>query len=236
MIFYLSLVGGGYILFLLYGMEFVPGPFIGIHHKFIFHIFVWLVLGWFMHVCYADPGTVTQKNFADHLVKYPFDEVLYTKKICATCKIIRPPRSKHCSMCNRCVARYDHHCPWINSDVGAGNLWKFLVFLFSTGAVCNYCSYLCFYVLYGILEEKQIFNAVIRTQYGDIPVSWTHIFQYLTYYHGILLGLGLFCGLISFVLYGFGLYHCFLISKNTTTNESFKWDDIKQIVIQKQKN
>jgi palmitoyltransferase len=119
--------------------------------------------------------------------------------------------------------------------VGAGNLWKFLIFLFSTGAVCNYCSWLCFYVLYGVLESNQIFKAIIRTPQGDIPITWGYIIQYLTYYHGILVGLGAFCGLISLVLYGFWAYHCYLISKNTTTNETFKWDDIKRYVKSREK-
>jgi len=89
--------------------------------------------------------------------------------------------------------------------------------------------------LYGILEEGEIFTAVIRTASGDIPVNNFHLIQYLMYYHGILLGLGSFCALISLVLYGFCGYHCYLVYKNTTTNETFKWDEIKDFISRRER-
>jgi len=31
---------------------------------------------------------------------------------CNRCKGFRPERAYHCNVCNRCVVKMDHHCPW----------------------------------------------------------------------------------------------------------------------------
>ena len=73
----------------------------------------------------SNPGYIVNKdvNFIKML------EMFESDSLCAECQIIRPPGSRHCVICHKCVYRYDHHCPWINNCVGVRNHSLFLVYL-----------------------------------------------------------------------------------------------------------
>ncbi|KAL3517330.1 hypothetical protein ACH5RR_024232 [Cinchona calisaya] len=51
---------------------------------------------------------------------------------CNHCQNGKPPRCHHCSICNRCVLKMDHHCIWVVNCVGARNYKFFLLFVFYT--------------------------------------------------------------------------------------------------------
>jgi hypothetical protein len=59
-------------------------------------------------------------------------------RFCDKCKVIKPDRTHHCSVCGECVLKMDHHCPWINNCVSFTNYKFFLLFL---GYALFYCIY-----------------------------------------------------------------------------------------------
>ncbi|XP_036407698.1 protein S-acyltransferase 24-like [Megalops cyprinoides] len=64
-------------------------------------------------------------------------------RLCHTCHIVRPLRTKHCRVTNRCVEHFDHYCPYIYNAVGRRNRTYFLGFLTSMSVNCFMGVYLC---------------------------------------------------------------------------------------------
>ena len=55
---------------------------------------------------------------------------IFTRRVCSTCGIIRPPKASHCSTCDNCVQNFDHHCIYISNCVGERNHRFFFLMLY----------------------------------------------------------------------------------------------------------
>ncbi|KXS20428.1 ankyrin [Gonapodya prolifera JEL478] len=130
-------LGVDYVLKVLPG-DVVSG-FSGTSHLLYHHIsFVALYIFCiytFFRATYSDPGFLpTAQNFDvrnEIVLRLAKQGLLDTRHYCVTCQIYKPMRSKHCKICDRCVAKFDHHCPWTHNCIGSQNHRQFMVFLFT---------------------------------------------------------------------------------------------------------
>jgi len=125
-------------------------------------------------------------------------------KFCSTCKIFRPPRVSHCSLCDACIANFDHHCPWVGNCVGLRNYRYFYLFLFSLSILCVYIfAFNITNVVLRAQEKSGSFTDAIR----DTPATVVE---------------ALICFFSIWSVIGLWGYHTYLICRNVTTNEDIK--------------
>lgn len=79
---------------------------------------------------------------------------------CKKCRKPKPLLTHHCHVCDRCVLKMDHHCPWMHNCIGFHNYRYFFLFLAYMWIGCGYAVVMSAYPLFlpppGIALEPQI--------------------------------------------------------------------------------
>ncbi|GMM36523.1 palmitoyltransferase [Saccharomycopsis crataegensis] len=100
-----------------------------------FLIYLILIINYssFLLSTFVSPGHLKngddQNNSKYSRLFKPNNIIFFQKNQCLSCKVEKIARSKHCSVCDRCVMLHDHHCVWINNCVGYHNFKWFLTYL-----------------------------------------------------------------------------------------------------------
>ncbi|KAI8823177.1 DHHC palmitoyltransferase-domain-containing protein [Fimicolochytrium jonesii] len=188
----------------------------------------------FFVACRSDPGTLTKANCEQAFRIWKYDNVVFSEKMCKTCKFLKPPRSKHCSVCKACIAKSDHHCAWINNCVGHLNYRYFLLFLLSICTICFYGAYLVAILIMREMERLQVDKLWVldRKTGRRTSISTEQQWLYVIHREILLSALGFFCLIVALVVSCFTLYQLILVLRGKTTNEVFKWDEVAYDVLQ----
>ncbi|KAJ3671572.1 hypothetical protein LUZ60_007651 [Juncus effusus] len=165
----------------------------------LFHLLLVMLTWCYIKAVFSDPGTVP----ADW--RPPVDEETgeTSTRYCDRCQRWKPPRCHHCSVCDKCVLKMDHHCVWVVNCVGARTYKFFLLFVVYTFLEMTLCTFALlphfFSFFYGNKRRNE--------STGNLVVT------FVAFILSVAFALSLLC---------FSLMHISLVLSNTTSIEVYE--------------
>ncbi|GAW83432.1 palmitoyltransferase [Plasmodium gonderi] len=189
--------------------------------------FFTLTIYTFFKTSFMDPGIIPRQksvlNIYDVIIEQYREtqpprqkEVLingnfYKLKYCYTCNIYRGIRTVHCSICDNCVEKFDHHCPWVGNCIGTRNYKYFVYFVF------NLYILICITLGASIYKLTICINSLSDEGYNTEKI-FIHIWRMAT--DSIILII--YTVLTLWFVIGLLCYHIYTIVTNQTTYEQIK--------------
>ncbi|ETB61477.1 hypothetical protein, variant 1 [Plasmodium yoelii 17X] len=190
-------------------------------------LFFVLTIYTFFKTSFMDPGIIPRQNSVLNLYDAIIDQrrgaqppkqkevlingVFYKLKYCYTCNIYRGIRTVHCSICDNCVEKFDHHCPWVGNCIGARNYKYFIYFIF------NLYILICITLAASIYKLTICMTALSNKGYNSEKI-FIHIWSLAT--DSIILII--YTVLTLWFVIGLLCYHIYTIVTNQTTYEQIK--------------
>jgi len=138
--------------------------------------------------------------------------MIYDFKLCHTCLIIRSNEISHCSKCNNCIKRFDHHCIWTGNCIGERNYNSFFLFLLfiSIWLLLSDLLHIEIFIYILINKDKDISLGIIKSWIGILVLSCFFI---------------LAITIVGYFIVKLFIFHCYLSINNLTTKGFIKDKD-----------
>ncbi|KZW00426.1 zf-DHHC-domain-containing protein [Exidia glandulosa HHB12029] len=199
------------VLLTSFQLQTLNSPLLFVTHILVIYSLTFMAYSSLIVCVVRDPGPVGPPPAADEdseettltdalrSIKAADDDYDKPGRWCRRCWAPKPERAHHCSICDRCVLKMDHHCPWMGGRcIGHRTYPSFVHFIFTTTMLSVYVAGVAISALYYIIKHPY--------ELGEtVPL---HVL--------LLVVLG---GAFTLMMGSFAGYHAYLISTNQTTIE-----------------